>query len=106
MDYKIHDVIISQDDMNAYLEKLINKLYAMLPIYEDCTNDNDYQSFTVYVKRLMVEISGMYSVLGTHKFLTLVNILTGMSESTGLSHDEVKSLTFYCISLIKGIKVV
>ena len=106
MDYNISNINISGESINIYINQLVNKVYAILPIYEDCEIKNDFDSFHVYLDRLIIEISGNYHNLGNKGFLTLTNVLTGVNNSDNLNHSNIKSLTFYCISILKSLRVV
>ena len=106
MEYNINNINISGSDVNEYIIKLINEVFAILPIYEECEIADDFKRFHVYLERLIMETAGGYFNLGTKGYLTLTNVLTGVNISTQLNHANVKSLTFYCISILNALKVV
>lgn len=102
MDYKIK---INNNDYNIYLDKLINKVFAILGIYEDCYRKQLFEDYFIYLDRLCLEIKGCRYSLEKDKFLSLYNTLLGMLNSEIMEHKRVKSLVFHCISVIKKMKV-
>jgi len=105
MDYNINNIEISGSDVNTYIMSLIGKTYAILCVFEDCEVSNDFKDFHVYLDRLIYELSGNYHTLGFKGFLILTNVLTGVNNSEKLDHSNVKSLTFYCISILNKLRV-
>lgn len=103
MDYKVE---VKDEDLNVYLDKLINKTFAVLGVYEDCTLIQSYDNYYTYIERLALEIKGCNLSLDKSEFLSLYNVLIGMSNSEIMTHKKVKSLVFYCISVIKKMKVI
>ena len=82
----------SDKEIQEYKQSVINKLFAILGIFEDCEAINDYSGYTAYIKRLTREFNGLYNMFGIVNFLSVVSIL---------EHSEVKRLVFHCISLVK-----
>ena len=105
MNYNVNGVTLDSEDVSLYCESLINKIFAILGIYEDCENAGNFDTFSVYVDRVCLEIAGGYEVLGINNFLSLSNILAGIKESEELNHKKVKSIVFHCISIVKKTKV-
>lgn len=105
MVYNISGIEVSGKTLNKYLDTLINKVFAILGVYEDCEEINDFYTYDTYLDRVITELTGGYYVIGFNNFVSLVNILTGIKYSEELSHKRVKSLVFHCISIIKKMKV-
>lgn len=103
MDYKIE---LSDVELNSYLDKLINRTFAILGVYEDCSLIDAYENYYTYVERLALELKGCSFSLDKNDFLSLYNVLIGMANSDIMAHKKVKSLVFYCISVIKKMKVI
>lgn len=99
MDY--NGIEFSANEIQEYKQSCINKIFAILGIYEDCEKINDYSGYTTYVKRLTREFNGIYNMFGIVNFLSLVGILKDMQVSDNLTHADVKQLVFHCISLVK-----
>lgn len=89
----------SDKEIQEYKQSVINKLFAILEIFEDCEAINDYSGYTTYTKRLARELNGLYDIFGIVNFLSIVSILEGMKVP--IEHSEVKQLVFHCISLVK-----
>lgn len=103
MDYNIK---LSKEEINTYLESAINKVFAILGIYEDCMENNNFENYFIYLNRLITEFSGIYYLLDINSFVSLIAIIKGMSKEKSTNHKNVKSLTFHCISILKKAKVV
>ena len=82
---------------------MIDKIFKILYLKEDLDGgiikDND---FTMYLNRLVVEFSGILDAKEDAKLREIVCIIKGIKvEYKSLLHEEVRSLVFHCISLIK-----
>ena len=95
----VYEIKLSEDDIAYYNKRSINKLFAILGIFEDCEAINDYSGYTAYIKRLTREFNGLYNMFGIVNFLSVVSILEG--SQVPIEHSEVKQLVFHCISLVK-----
>ena len=89
----------SDKEIQEYKQSVINKLFAILGIFEDCEAINDYSGYTAYIKRLTREFNGLYNMFGIVNFLSVVSILEG--SQVPIEHSEVKRIVFHCISLVK-----
>ena len=89
----------SEKEIQEYKQSVINKLFAILGIFEDCEITKDYTGYTTYIKRLTREFNGLYNMFGVVNFLSVVSVLEGMQVP--IEHSEVKQLVFHCISLVK-----
>lgn len=101
MVYKVYDAELSDNDLASFLNSCINRFFAILGIYEDCERVGNYSSFYTYIDRLCVELSGCYSLFRLDIFISLLGLLQGLKDKENLNHQEVKSIVFHCISLIK-----
>lgn len=90
----------TKESLKTYTDRSVNRLFAILGIYEDCVQKNDFTTYKSYLDRLIVEFDGCYSLFRADVFISMVGILEGMSNRD-LSHKEVKSLVFHLISLAK-----
>lgn len=97
MDY--NGIEFSDKEIQEYKQSVINKLFAILGIFEDCEIINDYSGYTTYIRRLAREFNGLYDMFGIVNFLSIVSVLEGMKVP--IEHSEVKQLVFHCISLVK-----
>mgnify|MGYP003595613262 FL=1 len=82
---------------------MIDKIFKILPLKEDLDKgiivDTD---FTIYLNRLIVEFSGILESEESAKLKEVVSIIKGIKiEYKNLKQEEVKSLVFHCISLVK-----
>lgn len=105
---------ISKDEFNFFLDTLINKIFAILAIYEDCEECNDYSMLSLYILRVSSEIRGFSRLMNINSFISLSSIIEDMREKISLKelnkienfgHKQVKFLVFHCISIIKKEKV-
>lgn len=109
-----YDYKLSKKDLNSFLDSLINKIFAILAIYEDCEKNNEYSTLSFYMLRVSSEINGFSKIMKINSFISLCSILEDIREKIALkelgdskciNHDEVKSLIFHCISIVKKEKV-
>lgn len=97
----VYKLKLSEDEAAYYSQKSINKLFAILGIFEECEEDNDMSTFHTYLDRLILEFSGVKDVFDICTFISIVGILSGLRDKEQLTHKEVKSIVFHCISLVK-----
>lgn len=101
MDYDFYGTKISSKEFEEYREGCINKLFAILPIFEECSKSSDLTGYYTYLNRVVFELSGVNKVFGANAFLTIIGILTSMMEDKNPTKKVVKALTFHCISVLK-----
>lgn len=58
-------------------------------------------TFNSYLDRLIIEFDGIKDIFDITIFISIVGILSGMRNKKNLTHKEVKSLVFHCISIVK-----
>ena len=113
----INDMYVDKDQLNAYIEGLIGKIFAVLGVYEDCTDMGCYDIFDSYIFRVICEVRGFYKLSNATSFISLSSILEELhsfvmeesekkEEDKILNHKRVKSLVFHCISIVKKAQVV
>lgn len=99
------NITFDKNKINSYLDELINRIFAILAIYEDCEKSNNFQNYLSYLNRIIVEVNGVYNLLNIEDILSIIFTLEGMTIIEKMKHGTVKSLTFHCISIIKKVKV-
>lgn len=104
MIYDIKNVNISSKDLDKYLDSLINRVFAILGVYEDCTKLGNFENYSIYLDRVLIELKGFSELVDTKDFISLYNILYGLMCLEDLGHKKVKSIVFHCISVIKKYK--
>lgn len=113
----INQVFIEDEKINAYIDSLIGKVFAILGVYEDCSEMGSYDIFDSYIFRVICELRGFYRLTNSTSFLSLSSILKDLQstvmedclkdvEDRCMTHKRVKSIIFHCISIIKKEKVV
>lgn len=101
MEYKNKQFFLDSSEKMKYINFTINRVYAILGVYEDCESENNFDNYYRYIKRLITELIGAYKILKIEQFLSLISIISGMQELKNLNHSDVKSMTFHCISILK-----
>jgi hypothetical protein len=83
-----------------YINKLINRIYKILPIAEE----NDNKTPKLYVERLMKDINSANSLFDD----ILIDIIIKLNVicERPLEHQELKSIIFESIDIVKKIKEV
>jgi len=103
MDYNFNDIQFSKAEVEEYQKNVVNKIFAVLGIYEDCQSKSDFESYYAYLGRLCTELNGLYQMFGSKVFLSVASVLCGMKEDDAPTHSTVKSLVFHCISVVKKV---
>ena len=85
----------SDKEIQEYKQSVINKLVAILGIFEDCEAINDYSGYTAYIKRLTREFNGLYNMFGIVNFLSVVSQISFYLASNFVLFRQV--LIFYSI---------
>lgn len=99
--YNYNNVTFTDEDIQYYIDCSVNKLYATLCVFEDCEKKSDFETYHIYLKRLITEFTGIHSMFNVSVYLSIVGILNGMILEEDPKHKDVKSLIFHCISLLK-----
>ena len=94
----VYEIKLSEDDIAYYNKRSINKLFAILGIFEECEESGDMSPFHSYLDRLIIEFRGIKDIF---TFVSIVAILDGLRKEEQLNHKKVKSIVFHCISLVK-----
>ena len=91
----------SDKEIQEYKQSVINKLFAILGIFEECEESGDMSPFHSYLDRLIIEFRGIKDIFDICTFVSIVAILDGLRKEEQLNHKKVKSIVFHCISLVK-----
>lgn len=105
MIYNNRTIIFSNDEFVAYKDKLVNKCFAILGIYEDCEKKTIFEPYITYIDRIKIELIGLYNNINNVQLISVINILAGMQEVNNITHKKVKSLVFHIISTIQKMEV-
>lgn len=105
MHFDNSQVSFSEQEIQQYKSKLINKCFAILGIYEDCDKTKSYTPYLTYIDRVKIEFVGFSTNTNNIHLVSIVNILTGMQDVERLCHKDVKSLVFHIISIVQKMEV-
>ena len=96
-----------------YYRKMINKIYAILPVFEgknyftkkvEYPADFAYDNFKRYLSNLLCEVTGSSELFIVNvTSLELLSNLRGLYESDSHEHSKVKSIVMGSISLCERI---
>lgn len=95
-----YDIEIETTDIVAYLARLTNQIYKLLPSREEGLN------WQKSLNMLLIEIKGFNSLLSNHSIvLALISKLEGLSLLTDEDDFMVfRSIVFDCLGLLETIK--
>ena len=106
MSFYINEVEIPTSTYNSYIRQCINKIFKILPIYEDCEEHKDFKCFISYLEKLIIMFTGSEILFNQKEFVDLVSILKGLQvEAENLNQNKIKSLVFHCINMLDGLKI-
>ena len=105
MSFYINGVEIPTSTYNAYIRQSINKIFKILPIYEDCEAQNDFKFYVSYLDKLIVMFTGSEILFEQADFINLISTLKGMQQIQDLNQQQVKSIVFHCIDLLDRLKI-
>lgn len=90
---------IDQHKSAAYKEKLINRIYKILPL-----NEEGAGTINTYIHSLLIELFGAYELIETDTrgdFLIVANTLQGLIQEQ--DHAVIRREVFKCINIVKKI---
>lgn len=104
MSFYINEVEVPVSTYNSYIRQCINKVFKILPIYEDCEEEKDFKHFKSYLEKLIVMFMGSEILFNQRDFIDLVSILKGLQQAENLNKDSIKSIVFHCINILDRLK--
>lgn len=106
MTFNLNGIRVPVNMYNQYMDDVIDKIFKILPIYENCllAEDRDFNPYTSHLDKLITQFTGSKILFEENAFLTLTTILIGMQERTNLTQKKVKSLVFHCIDIVSKLK--
>ena len=93
----------SEEVYRTFLNDLVNKVFKILPIYEDCLKkqNGDLKSFHSYLDKMVTLLWGSEYFFSEPRFADIIVFLEGLRVRPDLTQKEVKSLVFHCIDGIE-----
>jgi hypothetical protein len=104
-EFYINGVEIPKSTYNSFINENINKIFKILPIYEECLEKEDFKNYLTYIDKLIVMFTGSEILFNQKDFINLVSILKGMQNTLTLNKNQVKSIVFHCISILDKMKL-
>jgi hypothetical protein len=105
MSFYINEVEVPISIYNSYIRQCINKIFKILPIYENCEEQNDFKHFISYLDKLIIMFTGSEILFNQRDFIDLISILKGLQEADNLNKNKIKSIVFHCINILDRLKV-
>lgn len=90
---------------NEYITDVVNKIFKMLPIYENCElKSGNFEEYESYLDKVITMLIGSEFLFEDRAFLSIASILKGMQIRDDLTHKKVKSSVFHCIDILGKLK--
>lgn len=105
MSFYINEVEVPVSTYNSYIGQCINKVFKILPIYEDCEEQKNFQHFKSYLEKLIIMFIGSEILFKQKDFIDLISILKGMQKTESLNKDLVKSIVFHSINILDKARI-
>lgn len=96
--------LISKETYCKFLSELVNKIFKILPLYEEAEKVNNFDNYYIYIDKLIIMLKGCEDLLLDTNFFELISILEGMRQISDLTQRKTKSLVFHCIDIVNKIK--
>ena len=93
MSFYINEVEVPVSTYNSYIRQCINKVFKILPIYEDCEEQQNFKHYISYLDKLIVMFMGSELLFSQRDFVELVSILKGLQEFECLTKEKTKSIS-------------
>lgn len=105
MSFYINEVEVPVSTYNSYIRQCINKVFKILPIYEDCEEQQNFKHYISYLDKLIVMFTGSELLFSQRDFVEIVSLIKGLQELQGLTKDKTKSIVFHCIDILERLRV-
>ena len=105
MSFYINEVEVPVSTYNTYIRQCINKIFKILPIYEECEEKQNFKHYISYLDKLIIMFTGSELLFNQRDFVDLVSILKGLQKFEDLTKDKTKSIVFHCINILERLKV-
>lgn len=69
MGYEFNTLCFTDEQINEYKNTVINKIFAVLGIYEDCIREENLDGYYKYLNRICTELNGIYHMFGVNSYL-------------------------------------
>ena len=101
----IYQTTISNKLTCAYLDFLINKIFALLPMFEEAAiSEEKKESHTIYQKNLIQTINGNIKLIKYENYI-VVDILSHLQSLFDISdHDDYKRHVLKVCNLLSQLK--
>ena len=101
----VYNIEISNKLTSSYLDYLTNKIFALLPMFEESTMSEDNNiSFNTYQKTLIQTINGNANLINYNSCL-VVDILSHLQSLLLIQeHDDYKRHIFRICRLMSSLK--
>lgn len=95
-------VVYSQEDIAEYFNRLIAKVYKVLPICEKSFNTKD-QYLDSLIHELLGAMQAMNDVFRRAEFMSIINTLLFLKTQESFFPSVYRPEIFKCINIIKKI---
>ena len=101
----IYEETIPDETICTYLDYLIDKVFALLPMYEEAENsDEKRNTFIIYQRNLIQAINGNATLLKYNNCI-IVNILSHLQALFNISnHDDYRRHILKICNLLSHLK--
>ena len=89
---------------NNHIDELINKIFKILCLCEQCEATNDYTLYFEYLYKVSIIMSGNKVLFNNRKFTLLMSEILGLYESKVTDHAQVKKIIFECTNTLQKMK--
>lgn len=89
---------------NNHIDELINKVFKILCICEQCAQGEDYANYFSYLDKITILMAGNKVLFNNRKFSILVTEVMGLKETQTTDHAQVKKIVLECTNALQKMK--
>lgn len=89
---------------NENLDMLINQVYKVLCIAEQCELSDDYEAYFEYIYKVVITILGNKVLFDDTKYIYISTCLLGLCEKNETNHARIKKIVFECTNILQKLK--
>ena len=89
---------------NNHIDELINKIFKILCICEQCEQTKEFDTYFNYLDKITILMAGNKVLFNNRKFSILLTQIMGLAETKTTDHAQVKKIVLECTNTLQKMK--